>query len=350
MNQITSDLRIQSILSIRSPKVLMDELPLKPEAAAEIATARHRIADILHARDKRLLVVVGPCSIHDVDAAIEYAEKLLVLKQKYADSLEIVMRVYFEKPRTTVGWKGLINDPDIDGSFQIDKGLHQARKLLVKLADMGLPAGCEFLDAATGQYYADLVSWGAIGARTTESQVHREIASGLSCPVGFKNGTRGNIDIAIDAIQAAGHAHAFLSPDVNGTLSLYRTTGNSDAHLILRGGLQPNYDSQSVESAIEGQQAAGISRRVMIDCSHANSNKDHLQQLVVVRDIASRISNDQNAIGGVMIESHLQAGKQPATPGGDLVYGQSITDACIGWEDTEQAIAMLADAIRSPSA
>ncbi len=346
LNQTTFDLRIQSIVSIRSPQALMDELPLQSGAAAEIAKTRHRIADILHGRDKRLLVVVGPCSIHDVDAAIEYAERLLLLKQQYVDTLEIVMRVYFEKPRTTVGWKGLINDPDIDGSFQIDKGLYQARKLLVQLAEMGLPAGCEFLDAATGQYYADLVSWGAIGARTTESQVHREIASGLSCPVGFKNGTRGNIDIAIDAIQAAGHAHAFLSPDVNGTLSLYRTMGNTDAHLILRGGMQPNYDAESVELAIEAQLAATITRRVMIDCSHANSNKDHLQQLVVVKDIAARIAGEQNTIGGVMIESHLQEGRQSTASGTELVYGQSITDACIGWVDTEQAIAMLAEGLQ----
>lgn len=345
MNKATSDLRIESIVSIRSPSELQDELPLSSSAAADIAAARGRIADIIHGRDNRLLVVIGPCSIHDIDAAIEYAGKLLGLKHQYAETLEIVMRVYFEKPRTTVGWKGLINDPELDGSFQIDKGLYKARQLLLSLAQMGLPAGCEFLDAATGQYYADLVSWGAIGARTTESQVHREIASGLSCPVGFKNGTRGNIDIAIDAIQAASHAHAFLSPDSNGTLALYRTKGNSDAHLILRGGTEPNYDSKSVAAAMAGQSAVKISRRMMIDCSHANSQKDHRRQLAVVKDIASRIVNESNAIGGVMIESHLVEGKQAASAGAELVYGQSITDACIGWTDTEQALKVLAESV-----
>ncbi len=339
MTTSTSDLRIQSIVSIRSPQSLMDELPLAGDSAAEIRNARARIADILHGRDKRLLAVVGPCSIHDVDAAVDYAQKLSVLKQKYAATLEIVMRVYFEKPRTTVGWKGMINDPDIDGSFRIDQGLYKARSLLLTLADMGLPAACEFLDAATGQYYADLVSWGAIGARTTESQVHREIASGLSCPVGFKNGTRGNIDIAIDAIQAAGHAHAFLSPDANGVVALYRTAGNADAHLILRGGVQTNYDSDSVASAVDAQQAAGIKRRIMIDCSHANSNKDYLQQNNVIKDIASRLPAENDWIGGVMIESHLYEGKQSAK--GTLDYGKSITDGCIGWEDTESALHLL---------
>lgn len=342
MTDSTSDLRIQSIVSIRTPKELHSELPLHGESAATISAARSRIANIIHGRDKRLLVVVGPCSIHDVSAAIEYAEKLLVLKHQYADTLEIVMRVYFEKPRTIVGWKGLINDPDLDSSFQIDKGLFKARQLLVTLADMGLPAGCEFLDAATGQYYADLVSWGAIGARTTESQVHREIASGLSCPVGFKNGTQGDTGIALDAIRSAGHAHAFLSPDNNGILSLFRTMGNADAHLILRGGAAPNYDTESVALAMQQQHDVGIKQRIMIDCSHANSNKDHLQQLVVVQDIANRLPTEADVIGGVMIESHLQAGKQ--SPGGELEYGKSITDACIGWADTELALEALATA------
>jgi len=264
----------------------------------------------------------------------------------YANSLEIVMRVYFEKPRSTVGWKGLINDPDIDGSFEIGKGLSLARKLLLALADINLPAGCEFLDAATGQYYADTVSWGAIGARTTESQVHREIASGLSCPVGFKNGTRGNIDIAIDAMQAAGNPHAFLSPDANGMLSLYRTTGNEDAHLILRGGLEPNYDTESVNEAYAAQAKVGLERKLMIDCSHANSNKNHIQQLSVVRDIASRLSQEGSVIGGLMIESHLVAGKQAASAGTSLVYGQSITDACIGWQDTQDVLEILAGAMK----
>lgn len=341
MTSTTSDLRIQSIVGIRSPQSLMDELPLSATAASSVADARNRIADILHGRDKRLLVVVGPCSIHDVDAAVEYANKLDELRQRYASSLEIVMRVYFEKPRSTIGWKGLINDPEIDGSFDIGSGLYQARKLLLALAEMGLPSGCEFLDAATGQYYADTVSWGAIGARTTESQVHREIASGLSCPVGFKNGTRGNVDIAIDAIRAAGHAHAFLSPDSNGMLSLYRTTGNPDAHLILRGGLQTNYDAASVAEAFNSQRDAGIETRLMIDCSHANSQKDHQRQMEVVADIASRLPDESSAIGGLMLESHLVAGKQSPAPRSQLVYGQSITDACIGWDDTTSVLETL---------
>lgn len=342
MTTSTSDIRIDSVVSIPPPSALIAQLPLSPVAARQIQSARGRIADILHGRDKRLLVVVGPCSIHDVAAATEYANRLLPLKERYAEQLEIVMRVYFEKPRTTVGWKGMINDPDIDGSFRIEKGLYKARELLVSLAALGLPAACEFLDAATGQYYADLVSWGAIGARTTESQVHREIASGLSCPVGFKNGTRGNVNIAIDAIQAAGHAHAFLSPDSNGVLSLYRTTGNNDAHLILRGGAAPNYDTASVAAAITAQQGAGIARRIMIDCSHANSGKDHMQQINVVNDIATRLPAERKAIGGLMIESHLNAGKQSAN--GALEYGLSITDACIGWESTEQVLEVLAGA------
>ena len=347
MSHSTSDVRIDSIVNIRTPRSLLQELPLSAEAAAAITATRNRISNILHGRDDRLLVVVGPCSIHDIDAAIDYAEKLTVLKNKYSKTLEIVMRVYFEKPRSTVGWKGLINDPNIDGSFEIGKGLMLARKLLLALADMQLPAGCEFLDAATGQYYADTVSWGAIGARTTESQVHREIASGLSCPVGFKNGTRGNIDIAIDAMHAAGHPHAFLSPDVNGSLSLYRTTGNSDAHLILRGGTEPNFDAESVVQAIDSQLDTGIKRKLMIDCSHANSNKDHRQQMVVIKDVAARLSVQKQFIGGLMIESHLLEGKQNPETVEELVYGQSITDACIGWSETETALETLHQAMAS---
>ena len=343
MSNSTSDLRIDSIVSIQSPRSLLDELPLSTEAATEITASRKRIADILHGRDNRLLVVVGPCSIHDVDAANDYAEKLNALKNQYSDTLEVVMRVYFEKPRSTIGWKGLINDPNIDGSFEIGKGLALARKLLLGLAEMQLPAGCEFLDAVTGQYYADTVSWGAIGARTTESQVHREIASGLSCPVGFKNGTRGNTDIAVDAMQAAGHPHAFLSPDLDGRLSLYRTTGNNDAHLILRGGTEPNYNTQSVAEAFNSQGEAGIKRKIMIDCSHANSGKKHLQQISVIKNIASRLSQECSMIGGLMIESHLVEGKQAPAARESLIYGQSITDACLGWNDTQDVLALLAD-------
>jgi len=337
VSHTTSDLRIESVVGICSPQSLLQELPLSATAAESIAQARTRIADIIHGHDSRLLVVVGPCSIHDVAAAKEYAQRLLECRNQYADKLEIVMRVYFEKPRTIVGWKGLINDPDRDNSFNIDKGLGLARELLLSIAEMGLPVGCEFLDAATGQYYADTVSWGAIGARTTESQVHREIASGLSCPVGFKNGTHGDTGIAIDAIRAAGHAHAFLSPNSEGVLSLYRTTGNQDAHLILRGGGEPNYDTNSVTKAYAVQQEAGLKRRIMVDCSHANSGKDIRKQIAVVKDVAGRLGAESNMIGGVMIESFLVEGNQSADAT-DLVYGQSITDACIGWDDTKDLL------------
>jgi len=347
MNKLTSDTRIASIVTISSPQKLLEALPLPLADAQGIVAARQRISSILHARDKRLLLIVGPCSIHDPESALEYAEKLMPLRRRYADSLEIVMRVYFEKPRTVVGWKGLINDPDIDGSFNIDKGLHAARSLLLELARMELPAGCEFLDAATGQYYADTVSWGAIGARTTESQVHREIASGLSCPVGFKNGTTGNVDIAIDAINSAGHPHAFLSPDSQGTIALYRTKGNEDAHLILRGGQESNYSVQSVDHAYQLQLDNGITRRIMIDCSHANSNKDYRRQRLVVDSVIERLPVELNHIGGLMLESHLLAGKQTVPVNGKdgLIYGQSITDACVGFPETEAMLDRLASAV-----
>ena len=276
---------------------------------------------------------------------MDYARKLNVLREQYSDSLEIVMRVYFEKPRTIIGWKGPINDPGMVNSFQIDEGLRKARKLLLDLAAIGMPAGCEFLDAATGQYYADTVSWGAIGARTTESQVHREIASGLSCPVGFKNATSGDVGIAIDAIQAASHAHAFLSPTSEGRIALFKTRGNEDAHLILRGGKQPNYDSASVMAASDIQQLRGISPRIMIDCSHGNSLKDHRRQSLVAADIANRLPAEASMIAGVMIESHLVEGKQAMAPMAELTYGQSITDACMGWQDTEKTLALLASAM-----
>ena len=267
------------------------------------------------------------------------------MRERLGDALELVMRVYFEKPRTTVGWKGLINDPDLDGTFDIDRGLELARRLLVDVAALGVPAGCEFLDAATGQYYADLVSWGAIGARTTESQVHREIASGLSCPVGFKNGTDGNVQIAIDAIRAAGHPHAFLSPTDEGRIALYRTRGNPDAHLILRGGRAPNFDAASVTAALELQRAVGIGRRLMIDCSHANSGRDFRRQADVARDVATRVAEGDADVGALMIESHLVEGRQPMD--GELEYGQSVTDACLGWEDTVGALDGLAGAVRA---
>lgn len=340
----TSDTRIEGVVAMPSPAELRRSLPLGAEEAAGVSATRTRISDIIHGRDPRLLVVVGPCSIHDPAAALEYAQRLAVQRERHADKLEIAMRVYFEKPRTTVGWKGLINDPHMDGSFAIDEGLRQARRLLVELATLGLPAGCEFLDAATGQYYADTVSWGAIGARTTESQVHREMASGLSCPVGFKNGTGGDVGIAVDAMVSAGHRHAFLSPTDEGVTALYRTRGNDDAHLILRGGSAPNYDSASVAAAIERQRRAGIERRLIVDCSHANSGKDHRRQAVVVDDVVSRLGSERRSIGGVMIESHLIAGAQSPSDSRKPVYGQSVTDACVGWEETVELLTRLAEA------
>jgi len=345
MNTIASDLRIESIVAVRSPAELAAELPLGSKHALQIVEHRQKIANIIHGKDQRLLVVVGPCSIHDPKAAMEYAHRLVKLREKYLDTLEIVMRVYFEKPRTTIGWKGLINDPNMDGSYDIDKGLYAARHLLLELAQIELPAGCEFLDAATGQFYADTVSWGAIGARTTESQVHRELASGISCPIGFKNGTNGNVDIALDAIQASGHPHAFLSPDTAGQLALYRTLGNEDAHLILRGGKQPNYSTVHVSNTHKLQKIAGIDRRILIDCSHANSGKDFKQQAFVLNDIASRMSNEISTIGGVMIESHLVEGNQKHDGKHELVYGQSVTDACVGWAETETLMSTLADSV-----
>ncbi len=329
---------------MRPPQELVERLPLTPDAATLVSGTRARIADILQGTDPRLLVVVGPCSIHDPEAALEYAERLASVRADHADALELVMRVYFEKPRTVVGWKGLINDPQLDGSFDIDRGLELARMLLVEIAELGVPAGCEFLDAATGQYYADLVSWGAIGARTTESQVHREIASGLSCPVGFKNGTDGNVRVAVDAIAAAGHPHAFLSPTEQGRIALYRTRGNEDAHLILRGGREPNHDAASVSAAAALQRDAGLERRIMIDCSHANSGKDFHRQVEVAAGIADRVAAGDTDIGGVMLESHLVEGRQAMEV--PLEYGQSITDACLGWDDTVGVLERLARAVR----
>lgn len=345
MKSVTSDTRIQSVSAMRSPADLASAVPLGVSEAQAIADTRQRISQLLEGKDQRLLIVVGPCSIHDPAAAREYASRLKPLRDELAESLEIVMRVYFEKPRTTVGWKGLINDPGLDGSFNIDGGLEQARRLLVHLAELGLPAGCEFLDAVTGQYYADTVSWGAIGARTTESQVHREIASGLSCPVGFKNGTGGDVGIAIDAIQAAGHPHAFLSPTEQGKVALYRTLGNEDAHLILRGGREPNFDADSIASAVQAQRQASISRRIMVDCSHANSGKDHRRQSAVAGNVVAQVNAGNRDIGGLMIESHLIEGKQGIGTPQSRIYGMSITDACIGWQETDALLRDLAKAV-----
>ena len=301
-------------------------------------------------KDDRLLVIMGPCSIHDPAAALDYARRLKVEREKYAGTLEIVMRVYFEKPRTTVGWKGLINDPYLDESFRIDEGLRIARQLLIDINRMGLPAGSEFLDVISPQYIGDLISWGAIGARTTESQVHRELASGLSAPIGFKNGTDGNIRIATDAIQAAARGHHFLSVHKNGQVAIVQTKGNKDCHVILRGGKAPNYDAASVAAACKDLEAAKLPPKLMVDCSHANSSKQHQKQIDVARDIADQIAGGSHSVFGLMVESHLKAGAQKFTAGKDAIsaleYGQSITDACLGWDDSTQVLELLSHAVK----
>jgi 3-deoxy-7-phosphoheptulonate synthase len=325
---------------------MMREFPCTEQASETTFSSREAIHKILHKKDDRLLVVVGPCSIHDPIAAMEYASKLVHERNRHIKELEIVMRVYFEKPRTTVGWKGLINDPNLDGSFRINKGLRIARELLVDINELGLPAGSEYLDMITPQYIADMVSWGAVGARTTESQSHRELASGLSCPVGFKNGTDGNIKIAIDAIKAASQPHHFLSVTKGGHSAIVSTNGNDDCHIILRGGRTPNFDAQSVEAACLEMSKAGLAQKLMIDASHANSSKKAENQILVCDDIAGQIESGNNHIIGVMIESHLVGGRQDLKPGQPLTYGQSITDACIGWESTVEVLDRLAKSIR----
>src|SRR5438876_6966311 len=343
----TDDLRIKEIKELLSPDQVRREFPLTEAAAAVTYETRQQIHRILHGADNRLLVIIGPCSIHDPKAALEYAQKLKVEKDRFETDLLIVMRVYFEKPRTTVGWKGLINDPYLDGSFQINEGLRTGRSLLVELNEMGMPAGVEYLDVISPQYIADLVSWGAIGARTTESQVHRELASGLSCPVGFKNGTDGSLRIAVDAIRTSQHPHHFLSVTKAGHSAIVSTLGNEDCHVILRGGKQPNYDASSVDAACKELGAAGLAQRVMIDLSHSNSQKNYMRQLDVGQEVAAQIARGDDRIIGVMIESHLKAGRQDLLPGKELVYGQSITDACIGWEETVPLLESLAEAVRS---
>lgn len=341
----TEDLRIREIREVASPARLHEEFPAGEQAMATVFTSRGEIHNILTGADDRLLVVIGPCSIHDPEAALEYASRLKPLREEFGDRLLIVMRVYFEKPRTTVGWKGLINDPDLDDSFNISKGLRVGRKLLLDINEMGVPAGTEFLDLVTPQYVADLISWGAIGARTTESQVHRELASGLSCPVGFKNGTDGTLRIAVDAIRAAGQPHHFLSLTKEGRSAIFSTTGNEDCHIILRGGREPNYDKASVDSAVADLRAAGLPQVLMIDFSHANSRKQYQRQLDVALDVCRQIGEGQQAITGIMAESHLVEGRQDMIAGSTPVYGQSITDACIGWEDTVKLLTSLADAV-----
>ncbi len=344
MEYITSDLRIESIKAVTSPIEVCEEIPLSQAAAKNTAQAREAIHNVLAGTDDRLIVITGPCSIHDVDAAKEYAAGLKPLIDKYADDLLIIMRVYFEKPRTTVGWKGLINDPDLDNSFQINKGIRMARKLLLDLNEMGVAAATEYLDLITPQYITDLIAWGAIGARTTESQVHRELASGLSCPVGFKNGTMGTTRIAVDAIGAATRPHNFLSMRMEGNAAIFTTEGNPDCHIILRGGKEPNYDAESVNKVAEELEAAGLPANIMIDLSHANSRKQHQAQIDVGESVASQVEGGDKRIIGVMLESHLVEGRQDVKPGEKLVYGQSITDACLGWDDTTVLLQRLADA------
>lgn len=345
MSHNTDDLRIREIKELAPPAHIMREFPCSTEISDVVHDARQAVHNILAGKDDRLVVVIGPCSIHNPAAALDYARRLAEQRRRFAGELEIIMRVYFEKPRTTVGWKGLINDPNLDGSFNINQGLRTARELLINVNEMGLPAGCEFLDMITPQYIADLVSWGAIGARTTESQVHRELASGLSCPVGFKNGTDGNTKIAIDAIKAASQPHHFLSVTKGGHSAIVSTAGNGDCHIILRGGKQPNYDAASVQSAAEVLEKAGLPARIMVDASHANSNKDYRNQPKVAEDIAAQMEAGDSRIFGVMIESHLVAGRQDLVEGQSLTYGQSITDGCIDWESSVQVLERLAAAV-----
>ncbi|SEL11059.1 3-deoxy-D-arabinoheptulosonate-7-phosphate synthase [Colwellia chukchiensis] len=341
----TDDVRINKIKELLPPVALLERFPSSEQATKSVYSGRKAISKIFHNHDDRLLVVIGPCSIHDPKAALEYGQRLVKLREKYQDSLEIVMRVYFEKPRTTVGWKGLINDPYMDNSFKLNDGLRMGRKLLLDLNDLGLPTAGEFLDMITPQYMADFMCWGAIGARTTESQVHRELASGLSCPVGFKNGTDGTIKVAIDAIGAARASHHFLSVTKYGHSAIVETTGNEDCHIILRGGRSTNYDADSVKAVTEQLTQSGLNSNIMIDFSHANSSKKFENQLLVCRDVCQQIRQGNRDISGVMVESHLVEGRQDLVEGQALTYGQSITDACIGWQDTETLLAELAQAV-----
>ena len=341
ISKLTDDLKISSMKELISPRELIEALPMSRGAIDTVVQTRNEIINILNRTDKRFLLIVGPCSIHDIKAASEYAQRLLELKNKVKDNILVVMRVYFEKPRTVIGWKGLINDPDLDNSFNINKGIKIARRLLIDLAEMGIPAGHEYLDLISPQYISDVICWGAIGARTTESQSHRELASGLSCPVGFKNGTDGGIQIAIDAIKAASKSHNFLSVTKEGKSAIFSTTGNQDCHVILRGGKNTNYQASDVSEVSEILQKNSLMDNIMIDASHANSQKDHSKQRIVVKDIADQISEGNQSICGVMLESNLVEGRQDIADKKDLVYGKSITDACIGWDETEELIDIL---------
>ena len=342
----TDDLRIREMKELTPPSHLIREFPCTDKASSTVANARTALHRILHGQDDRVMVVIGPCSIHDPKAAMEYANRLVKERERFAGELEIVMRVYFEKPRTTVGWKGLINDPYMDNSFRINDGLRMARELLLNINELGLPAGTEFLDVISPQYVADLISWGAIGARTTESQVHRELASGLSCPVGFKNGTDGNVKIAVDAIKAASQPHHFLSVTKGGHSAIVSTSGNEDCHIILRGGKTPNYDAASVDAACKDIANSGLASRLMIDASHANSSKKPENQVPVCADIARQIAAGDTRIVGVMVESHLVGGRQDLIPGKELTYGQSITDGCVDWESSVKILEGLAEAVK----
>ena len=344
---LTDDERIADLVPLPPPSHLIRFFPIQETPVESlIVQTRNRVKRILNGDSDRVLVVIGPCSIHDPDAAVEYAGRLSEVRERLADDLEIVMRVYFEKPRTTVGWKGLINDPYLDDTFRINEGLRIARDLLLRIQKLGVPAGSEFLDTISPQYIGDLISWGAIGARTTESQVHRELASGLSAPIGFKNATDGNVGVAVDAIIASRHRHHFLSVHKNGQVAIVRTRGNRDCHLILRGGRTPNYDADSVTAACQGLAAAGLPERVMIDCSHGNTNKQYQRQLAVAEGVGEQIANGDRRIIGVMVESHLQEGRQDLVSGRPLIYGQSITDACLGWGDSVTLLESLSEQVR----
>lgn len=344
----TDDLRIVGIREVISPSKVLEEFPISAEAAETVIQARREVHEILAGHDDRLLLIIGPCSIHDPDAAIDYGRRLLALKQVFDKDLVIIMRVYFEKPRTTVGWKGLINDPDLDESFNINKGLRTARKLLLELNALGMPAATEYLDVISPQYVSDLIAWGAIGARTTESQVHRELASGISCPVGFKNATDGGVQVAIDAIHAAGRPHHFLSLTKAGHSAIFTTTGNPDCHVILRGGNdRPNYDAISVQKVAEALEKAGLPQNIMVDFSHANSLKQYHRQMQVGEEVGEQIAQGDRRLFGVMVESHIHPGSQKLEPGKTLAYGQSITDACLGWDDSRLLVEQLAQCVRN---
>jgi 3-deoxy-7-phosphoheptulonate synthase len=348
----TDDQRIKDITVLPPPEHLIRFFPIRGTPVEQLITqTRRNIQNIMAGKDDRLLVVIGPCSIHDPAAALDYARQLKPMRDKYRDTLEVVMRVYFEKPRTTVGWKGLINDPYLDESYRIDEGLRIARQLLIEINRLGLPAGSEFLDVISPQYIGDLISWGAIGARTTESQVHRELASGLSAPIGFKNGTDGNIRIATDAIQAAARGHHFLSVHKNGQVAIVQTNGNKDCHVILRGGKTPNYDAASVGAACKNLEAAKLPATLMVDCSHANSSKEYERQVDVAREIARQVAGGSSSVFGLMVESHLKSGAQKFTPKKDtapvLEYGKSITDGCLGWDQSLQVLDLISQAVRA---